>query len=166
MNYKRKRRIVEKLKLIAEPGSHAILVTRDFDAPRELVFRAYTDPTLIPQWWGPRSVTTSVDQMDVRKGGIWRFVQRDADGNAFAFNGVYHEILKPERIVHTFEFEAMAGHVLLETVTFEDRGGKTTVNDLLVFQSVEARNGMIQSGMETGTAESWDRFEELLRVMA
>lgn len=155
-----------KLKLVAEPGSHAIVMTRDFNAPRELVFRAYTDPTLIPQWWGPKSVTTTVDRMEVKKGGIWRYVQREANGSEYAFNGVFHEIVTPERIVQTFEFEPMAGHVLLETLTFEERNGKTTVNDLSVFQSVEDRNGMIQSGMESGSEESWDRFEELLRTMA
>jgi uncharacterized protein YndB with AHSA1/START domain len=154
-----------KLKLVAEPGSHAILMTRDFDAPRELVFRAFTDPELIPQWWGPHSVTTTVDQMEVKKGGLWRYVQREADGSEYAFNGVYHEITKPERIVYTFEFEPMAGHVLLETLTFEERGGKTSLTDLLVFQSVEDRDGMIASGMEQGSDESWDRFEELLRTM-
>ena len=154
-----------KLKLVAEPGSHAILMTRDFNAPRELVFRAFTDPSLIPQWWGQRTSTTMVDKMEVKKGGLWRYIQREADGSEYAFNGVYHEIVKPERIVYTFEFELMAGHVLLETLTFEERGGKTTVTDLLVFQSVEDRDGMIQSGMEQGSDESWDRFEELLITM-
>jgi uncharacterized protein YndB with AHSA1/START domain len=156
---------VGKLKLIAEPGSHAIVMTRDFNAPRELVFRTFTDPSLIPQWWGQRTSTTMVDKMEVKKGGLWRYIQREADGSEYAFNGVYHEIVKPERIVYTFEFELMAGHVLLETLTFEERGGKTTVTDLLVFQSIEDRDGMIQSGMEQGSDESWDRFEELLITM-
>jgi uncharacterized protein YndB with AHSA1/START domain len=153
------------MKLIAEPGTHAIFTSREFDAPRELVFKAFTDPTLIPQWWGPARYTTTVDKMEVRKGGIWRYIQRDADGNEFGFHGVYHEIASPERIVFTFEFEGMPGHVLLETVTLQEHDGKTTVNDSSIFQTVEDRDGMIQSGMESGAAESWDRFETLLQSM-
>lgn len=154
-----------KMKLIAEPGTHAIVTSRDFDAPRELVFKAFTDPTLIPQWWGPRSHTTTVDRMEVRKGGIWRYIQRDADGNEYGFNGVYHEITSPERIVFTFEFEGQPGNVLLETVTLEEHDGKTTVTDSSVFQTVEDRDGMIRSGMEEGAADSWDRFAEILKTM-
>jgi uncharacterized protein YndB with AHSA1/START domain len=156
-----------KINLVAEPGSHAIVMTRDFDAPRELVFRALTDPALVSRWWGgPGNSTTIVDQMDVRKGGIWRYVERDADGNEYAFNGVYHEITAPERIVYTFEFEGMPGHVLLETVSLEEHDGKTTVTDLSVFQSIEDRDGMIQSGMESGANDSWDRLDELVQGMA
>ena len=155
-----------KLKLVAEPGMHALAMTRDFNAPRALVFKAMTDPTFIPRWWGSNDYTTTVDKMDVRMGGIWRYVSRDADGNEFAFRGVYHQIMPPERLVYTFEWEGMPGHILLETVTFEERGGKTTVTDSSVFQSVEDRDGMIQQGMEDGANETWDRLEELLRAMA
>lgn len=154
-----------KLKLVAEPGKHELTMTRDFDAPRDLVFRALTDATLIPQWWGPKGVTTLVDKMEVRMGGIWRYVQRDADGNENGFRGVYHEITPPERMVYTFEWEGLPGHVLLETVTLEEHGGKTSLTDSLIFQTVEDRDGMIQSGMEDGANETWDRFEDLLRTM-
>lgn len=153
------------LKVIAEPGSHAILMTREFDAPRHLVFRAFTDPALIPQWWGPNGLTTTVDKMEIQEGGLWRFVQRDANGNEFGFHGVYHTIVAPERTVSTFEFEGMPGHVILETVTLEEHQGRTILSNLSVFQSVEDRDGMIQSGMESGTAESWDRFETLLKTL-
>jgi uncharacterized protein YndB with AHSA1/START domain len=124
-----------------------------------------TDPTLIPRWWGSNDYTTTVDKMEVRMGGIWRYVSRGADGNEFAFRGVYHQITPPERLVYTFEWEGLPGHILLETVTFEERGGKTTVTDSSVFQSVEDRDGMIQSGMEDGANETWDRFEELLKTL-
>jgi len=144
------------------PSDREIVMTRVFDAPRELVFKAYTDPKLIPQWWGQRSTTTTVDKMDVRPGGVWRFVQRDADGNEYAFNGEYKEIVPPERLAYTFEFEGMPGHVLLETVTFEEQGGKTKVKVLSLFDSVEDRDGMLQSGMEAGANESNDRLAELL----
>lgn len=154
-----------KLKVVAEPGKHEILMTRDFDAPRALVFKAYTDPTLVSQWWGPKGVTTSVDQMDVKPGGIWRYIQRDPDGSEYGFHGVYHQITAPERLVYTFEFEGTPGHVLLETIIFEDHNGKTKLIDSLVFQSVEDRDGMLQSGLEAGSEESWDRFDDLLKTL-
>jgi uncharacterized protein YndB with AHSA1/START domain len=154
-----------KLNVIAEPGTYEILMTRDFNAPRELVFKALCDPKLIPQWWGPGKYKTVVDQMDVRKGGIWRYVQRDDDGNEWAFHGVYHDISAPDRMVYTFEFEGMPGHVLMETVTFEEHDGKTRLTDSAVFQSVADRDGMLQSGMESGASEGWDRFDEVLKTM-
>lgn len=144
------------------PSDREIVMTRVFNAPRELVFKVWTDPNLIPQWWGPRSLTTTVDKMDVRPGGLWRFVQQGPDGNEYAFNGVYREIAPPERIVSTFEFEGMPGHVSVETVTFEEHEGKTRVTGQSLFQSVEDRDGMLKSGMEEGAAETWHRFEELL----
>ena len=146
----------------AAPGQQSIVLTRVFEAPRELVFQTCTDPTHIPHWWGPRSLTTTVDVMDVKPGGAWRFVQRDADGNEYAFHGVYHEVEPPERTVSTFEFEGMPGHVVLETTTFEDLGGRTRLTTTSVFQTIEDRDGMVSSGMEQGAVESMDRLAELL----
>ncbi len=148
--------------VLTTPSDRVIVLTRIFDAPRELVFKAYTDPDLVPRWWGPRRFTTTVDKMDVRPGGAWRFVSRAADGTAFAFNGVYREISPPERLVYTFEFEGLPGHVSLETVTMEERDGRTTVTDRVLFDSVEDRDGMLRSGMEAGAAETNERFAELL----
>jgi uncharacterized protein YndB with AHSA1/START domain len=145
-----------------EPGTHAITITRRFDASPELVYKAYTDPQLLPQWWGPRRYTTTVDRMEVRPGGIWRFLQRDSAGNEFAFHGVYHDAIAPERLVYTFEFEGMPGHIALETVTLANQSGKTLLTDLMVFQSVADRDGMVQSGMQSGASESLDRIAELL----
>ena len=145
-----------------EPGKQEIVVTRVFDAPRDLVFKACTDPNLIAKWWGPRRYTTTVDKMEVRPGGVWRFVQKDDAGNVFAFHGVYHEITAPERTVQTFEFEGVPGHVLLDTATFEEFDGKTKLTQQSVFQSVADRDGMVQSGMEEGSTESMDRLAELL----
>ena len=152
-----------KANLIAEPGDHAIIMARVFNAPRELIFTVMTDPKRIPHWWGQRNTTTIVDKMDVQAGGLWRYVQRDQQGNEFAFHGVYHAITAPERVVNTFEFEGMPGHVLLETMTLEaqaDRTTKLTVTS--VFQSVADRDGMLSSGMEAGANESYDRLDELL----
>ena len=137
-------------------------MTRVFDAPRDLVFKAVTDPTMIPQWWGPRRLTTTVDQLDLRPGGVWRFVQHDAEGNEYAFHGVYQEIVPPERIVQTFEWEGLPGHVSVETMTLEAHDGKTTMTARSVFATAEDRDGMLQSGMEEGARETWDRLAELL----
>ena len=157
---------MNKATLIAEPGSHEIIMTRVFNAPRELVFKVMTDPKHIPQWWGPRIYTTIVDKMDVKQGGVWRYVQKGKDGNEFAFHGVYHSILAPERIVDTFEFEGMPGHVLMETMTLEDEaGGKTKVTVSSVFQSVMDRDGMLQSGMADGSNESYDRLDVILATL-
>ena len=153
-----------KTVVTAEPGKQDILITREFDAPRELVFKAYTDPNLISQWWGPKEVTTIVDKLEAKKGGMWRFVHKAEDAE-YAFNGVFHDVVSPERMIQTFEFEPMPGHVLLETITFEDLGGKTRLISQSVFQSVEDRDGMLQSGMESGAAESNDRLDELLEKM-
>jgi uncharacterized protein YndB with AHSA1/START domain len=144
------------------PSDREIVMSRVFNAPRELVFKALTDPHLIPQWWGQRNSTTFVDKMDVRPGGIWRFVERAADGNEYAFNGVYREIVPPERVVQTFGFEGMPGHIVVETMTLEAINGKTRVTTTSQFDSVEDRDAMLQSGMEAGANESWDRLEELL----
>ena len=153
---------MKQTQLIAKPGMQAITVVREFDAPRDLVFKVMNDPALIPQWWGPREYTTRVEKMELRPGGQWRFIQRDSAGEEFAFRGVYHEISAPERVVQTFEFEGIPGHVLLQTTTFEEHNGKTLMNSNLVYQSVEDRDGMLQTGMERGQSESYERLEELL----
>lgn len=153
---------MSKTNVVAEPGSFEIVMTRTYDAPRELVFKVSTDPDLIPQWWGPAYLTTVVDRMEVREGGRWRYVQTDPEGNEYAFHGVYHSIEAPERIVWTFEWEGMPGHVILESYTFEEVGGKTKVTTQSVFQSVEDRDGMLASGMEEGSVELMDRMEALL----
>lgn len=132
---------------------------RIFDAPLEKVFKAYTDSELIPQWWAPRRFTIVGDTMDVRPGGIWRILNRDVNGNESAFHGVYHEI-SPERIVDTFEFEGMPGHVLLGIVTLEDVDGKTKLTAKSIFESVEDRDGMLKSGMEEGGPEIMGRLAE------
>jgi len=149
--------------LVIDAEKREIVMKRVFDAPRELVFQVTTDPKLVPQWWGPRNLTTVVDRMDVRPGGAWRHVQHDESGNEYAFNGIYREVVPPERLVFTFEYEGMPGHELLETILFEEHGGKTTVTTIDHFQTVEDLYGMVQSGMEEGATESMDRLTELLQ---
>jgi len=149
---------------VTSPTDREIVFTRIFDAPRRLVFESYIDPKLIPRWWGPRGSTTTVDSMQVRPGGAWRFVQRAADGKVYAFSGIYRGILAPDWLAFTFEFELMPGHVMLETVTFEEFDGKTKVIATARFDSSKDRDGMLNSGMEKGTTESWDRLAEILKT--
>lgn len=148
--------------LTAEPDEQEIVVTRVFDAPRERVYEAYTDPSLIPEWWGPSGIETTVDEMDVQPGGKWRYVQHMPDGSDVAFHGIYHETAAPERIDFTSEFGGAPGNVVLETVTFEEQDGRTKLTDTSVFQSVEARDATLESGMEEGTHDSMERFADLL----
>ncbi len=148
--------------IIIEPGRQDIVLRRVFDAPREVVFRALTDPDLVPNWWGPRRYETIVDRMEVRPGGLWRFLNRDANGNDYAFKGVFHDIVAPERVVQTFEFEGVPGHVSLDTATLEEVDGKTKFVAVSVFQSIEDRDGMVQSGMEGGARETYDRLAEVI----
>ena len=114
-----------KTQIIAAPGMPQILITREFNAPRDLVFRAYTDPELIVQWLGPHGTTMKIDRYEVRDGGMWRYVSLDADGAEYGFHGVFHGTPSPDSMVQTFEFEGWPGHVSLETATFEERAGRT-----------------------------------------
>jgi len=137
-----------------------ITMSRIFDAPRERLWEAYTNPELVPTWWGPRTHTTTIDKMDVRVGGVWRYISKDADGNEYAFNGVYKEVEAPKRLVSTFEFEPMAGHISTDALTLEELpDGTTQIATRTIFDSLNDLDGMLQSGMEDGAVESWDRLE-------
>ena len=152
-------------KITAEPGKQEILITREFDAKRELVFQAFTDADLFAQWLGPRRLKTTFERFEPRAGGSWRFVHEDQSGNKYAFHGVYHEVSAPERIIGTFEFDGIPekGHVTLETTRFEALpGDRTRLTTRSVFQSVEDRDGALRSGMDRGIIESYERLDELL----
>ena len=151
---------------VTTPTDREIRIERVFDAPRDRVFAVYTDPELIPEWWGTRDATTVVEQMDVRPGGSWRFLVRSSDGSETAFRGTYREIAAPERIVQTFEWEGMPGHVCVETATFEDLGDRTKVTTTSLFHTGEERDGMLSSGMEGGLNETYARLDELLARLA
>lgn len=147
------------------PGKPELTITRVFNAPRDLVWKAMTDPALVPRWWGREGSPVVVDKMDVRVGGEWRFIDHAPDGSQVGFRGVYREITPPERIVQTFEYEGMPGHVSLETMTLEDHGAKTRFTVRSVFDSVEDRDGMVASGMEEGATETYNRLEALLQEL-
>jgi uncharacterized protein YndB with AHSA1/START domain len=153
---------MSKTEITAEPGIPMIIITREFDAPRELVFRTHTDPDLLVQWLGPRDLATAVDRYEVRNGGTWRYVQTDAEGNAYGFHGVFHGDPSPDATVQTFEFEGAPGHVCLQSATFAERDSKTLMRTVLSFQSVEDRDAMVASGMERGVHDSGERLAELL----
>ncbi len=157
-----------KTTIQAEPGQHSIQITREFDAPRELVFKATIAPELIAKWWGPRRLSTQIETLEARPGGKWRFINRDDNGHEFGFHGVFHEVVAPELTVMTFEFEGLPeiGHVTLETMRLEELPeGRTRLSAQSVFQSVADRDGMLQSGMEDGANESYDRLDEILETL-
>lgn len=151
---------------VTTPSEREIVMTRVFDAPRRLVFEAHSTPEHMRRWWGPRHYEMTLAEMDFRPGGAYRFVQRGPDGEEFGFRGEFRDIVPPERIVWTFEFEGMPGHVSVQTLVLTEQEGKTTLTATAVFDSVADRDGMLQSGMEAGAAETYDRLAEYLRTMA
>jgi uncharacterized protein YndB with AHSA1/START domain len=151
-------------KIIAETGKQELFIIREFEAPRALVFKAFTDPKILVKWLGPCDLTMRIDKYEPGNGGSWRFVHMDKNGNEFGFHGVCHEELVPERVIRTFEFEGLpeTGHVVLETAKFEALpGNRTKITIQSVFQSVADRDGMVQSGMERGVIESHESLDEL-----
>jgi uncharacterized protein YndB with AHSA1/START domain len=152
--------------IIAEPGVPQVVITREFDAPRELLFRAHTDPDLLVQWLAPRQLTMTIDRFDLRDGGPWRYQHWEADGTDYAFHGVFHGQPSPDAIVQTCEFEGRPGHVSLWTVTFSEHGDKTLLSHNAVYQSVADRDLGLQSGMEESVSGSMDRLDELLARLA
>jgi uncharacterized protein YndB with AHSA1/START domain len=157
-----------KTVITVEPGKQELFITREFDAPRELVFKAHTDPGLYVRWVGPRHLTTTLETFEPVSGGRWRFIQKDQNGNEFGFHGVNHDVTVPERIIGTFEFEGLpeSGHVILETTKFEALpGGRTRVTTQSVYQSVEDRDGMVASGMESGVVDGHEQLDEILEEL-
>lgn len=147
----------------AEPGKQEIFITREFDAPRELVFKAFVDPKLVIQWLGPRDLKMTIEKFEPKAGGSYRYIHSRGE-HAFGFHGVVHEVTAPERIIQTFEFEGLPekGHVTLDTARFEALpGGRTKLTVQSVFQSVADRDGMLQAGMERGVNDSHQRLDEL-----
>lgn len=159
---------MSKNNLSIDKENKVTTMERVFDAPRELLWKAHTDPELMKQWWGPREYETVIEKMDCREGGEWRMIHKGKDEKGepadYAFYGEYKEIKEPEFMTWTFNFEPIGpGHTITETVTFEELpDGKTKVSTVSHYLSIEDLEGMVQSGMEDGATQSWDRLEELV----
>ena len=153
--------------ITAEPGRQELFITREFDAPRELVFRAHTDPNLYVQWLGPRGYEMILETFEPVSGGRYRYIHKDQDGNEYSFHGVFHE-MSEELMIQTFEFDGLPerGHVILDTMRLESLpGNRTKIMIQSVYQSVADRDGMVQSGMERGVNEGYARLDELFEKM-
>ncbi|MEO6282279.1 MAG: SRPBCC domain-containing protein [Dyadobacter sp.] len=152
-------------KITAEKGKQEFFIEREFEAPRELVFRAFNEPEFLLQWLGPNDMEMRIDKFDSRSGGSYRFVHSLCNGGGeFGFNGVIHEVTAPERIIRTFEFEGLPerGHVSLEFLTMTELPkNRTRLHIQSVFKSVEDRDGLLQSGMEGGLNEGFRKLDEL-----
>ena len=145
----------------ANPGTHELSYERVLRAPSDLVYRAFTEADIGRRWFGGSGEVT-VDTLEAKPGGRWRYVHKDANGE-YAFHGVFHDLVPGERIVQTFEYEGMPGHVLLETIVFTDQGdGTTRMRSSSIFQSVEDRDGMLASGMESGMNEALAELDKVL----
>jgi uncharacterized protein YndB with AHSA1/START domain len=150
-----------KTATLTTPTDRAIHVERIFDAPRERVWRAITEPKLLAQWWG-RGNRLTIERLEVQRGGHWRFVEHSVDG-AHGFEGRFREVTRPERIAMTFEWDGMPGHVAINTMTLHDLGdGRTKLVSTSLFHTTEERDGMMKSGMETGMNHSYAALDKVL----
>lgn len=148
--------------IIVPPGRPDLTIVRYFDAPPARVYRAHVDAEQIPLWWGPRRLTTVVEELDARPGGRWHFVQSGEDGSTHSFFGYFHLVDEGRRILYTFEYEGVPGHVLVSDAHFEPSGAGTTLRATSVFFSVEDRDAMVNAGMDEGVIEGGERLDELL----
>ena len=146
---------------ITTPTDREIRIERIFNAPRDRVWKAMTDPKLVAQWWG-RGNKLVIEKLEVERGGHWRFVEHAPEG-VNGFEGRFREVTPPERVVQTFEWDGMPGHVALETMTLEDLGdGRTRLVTTSLFMTAQDRDGMVQSGMEGGLNQSYEALDRLL----
>ena len=151
-----------KLEIIAEPGKTSFTTRRIVDAPRALVFDAFTKCEHLKNWMGPRAMTMASCETDLRVGGRYRFVLRTSDGNEVGFSGEFKEIVRPERIVRTFIYEPIPEGAALETLELTESKGQTTITTTTLHKTVENRDGHLNSGMESGMTEGYARLDELL----
>lgn len=160
----------EKLKfsVVAEKGKQELFIYKEFDAPREIVFKAFSDPKLMVKWLGPTDSKMEIEKFEMKSHGSYRYLHSDSKGNRWAFNGVVHECTAPERVIQTFEFEGLPerGHVSMDISTFEVLpGNRTKLTIQSVFRSVADRDGMVQSGMETGLGQGFEKLDKLLTTL-
>jgi uncharacterized protein YndB with AHSA1/START domain len=150
----------------APEGLPFIDFEREFDAPVEMVFQAHQDPEMVKQWLGPARFETEIETYDFRTGGRFRFLSIGEDDETYGFNGVYHVVRENELAIQTFEFEGVPDVVSIETLSFEDLGnGRTRLIGHATYPSLEARDGMVQSGMESGMSEGYERLDKVLESL-
>jgi uncharacterized protein YndB with AHSA1/START domain len=152
--------------VVTLPTDTKILITREFDAPRHLVYRAYTTPELIKRWWGGERGEVTSAEVDLRPGGTWRYVMIANAGFEVAFHGEYREIVPGERIVTTDVFEGMPDAAAVTTTTFAEQDGRTTLSILVEHSSQQHRDAHINSGMEGGMQESMNKLEQVAHSLA
>ncbi len=155
--------MANKTVVTAEPNKQELFITREFDAPRELLFKAHIDPEIYVQWVGPNDLEMSIQKLDAFDGGTYEFTHT-RDGHSYRFFGSYHEVLNNERIIGTFEFDGLPerGHVIMGKTTFEELpNGRSRLVHQSVFFSVSDRDGMVQSGMERGVTEGYEKLDAL-----
>jgi uncharacterized protein YndB with AHSA1/START domain len=152
--------------VVALQGETEILITREFNAPRHLVYKAYTTPELVRRWWAGRRGQMTIAEIDLRVGGMWRFVMTSSEGFEVAFHGTYREIVPDERLVHTEVYEAMPDAEAVNTLTFAETDGRTTLTVLVDCGTREVRDGMMASGMEVGMQEAYDLIEQIAIELA
>lgn len=150
------------LEIIAEPGKTSFTTTRVVDAPRALVFEAFTKCEHLKRWMGPKNLTMVSCDTDLRPGGRYRFVFRAPDGNEVGFSGEFREVVTPSRIVRTFVFEPIPEAAALETLELVENNGKTTIKTTTLHKTVENRDGHVNSGMEAGMTAGYARLDDLL----
>jgi len=156
-----------KTAITVEPGKQELFITREFDAPRALVYKAHIDPDLYVQWLGPRGYEMVLETFEPHSGGRYRYIHKDKDGSEYGFHGVFHE-MSEELMIQTFEFEGLPepGHVVLDTMRMDELpGNRTRVTIQSVYQSIADRDGMVESGMERGLNEGYERLDEILVKM-
>ena len=151
-----------RMQITAEPAVPQLVVTSEFAAPRDLLFRAYTDPELLVRWLEPHGLTLTIDHLDLRHGGTWRYIGSDTDGGKYSFSGVFHGTPSLDGIVQTSESDGMPGHVCLESIIFTEREGTTTVTQTTVYQSAQDRDRVLRYDMAEDIHESVERLEQLL----
>jgi uncharacterized protein YndB with AHSA1/START domain len=149
---------------VSKPSDREIRIERTFDAPRDRVWRAFTDPKLLAQWWG-RGNKLVIEKFELERGGHWRFVEHGPEGK-HGFEGRFREVTPQDRIVQTFEWDGMPAYVIIESVEFNDLGdGRTKVVNVSLFHTTDERDGMLQSGMEEGLNQSYEALDRLLATM-
>ena len=155
--------MTNKVQIHAPEGLPFIDITREFDAPVAAVFRAHQDPELVKQWLGPRGYVMEIEEFDFRTGGRYVYVHTDPEGQEYRFNGVFHVVKENRSVIQTFEYEGAGGAVSIESMTFVDLGdNRTRLEGHSTYPSLEGRDAMVESGMETGVSEGYERLDEIL----